>query len=144
MKLSKNFEDKEFYCPCKNCKKDKLPDDKLVTLLQNLRDKLNQPIYITKGGGIRCRNYNKIIGGYVDSPHLYGKASDCKAKNISLIDFAREARGIGFPRVGLYKTFLHLDIIEPYPSASWVRDVQGKYHYFKTLEDAIIFSKEKL
>ena len=141
MKLSKNFEDKEFYCPCKNCKKDKLPDDKLVTLLQNLRDKLNQPIYITKGGGIRCRNYNKIIGGYVDSPHLYGKATDCKAKNISLIDFAREARGIGFPRVGLYRTFIHLDIIEPYPSASWVRDVQGRYFYFKTLEDAIIFSE---
>ena len=143
MKLSKNFEDKEFYCPCKNCKKDKLPDDKLVTLLQNLRDKLNQPIYITKGGGIRCRNYNKIIGGYVDSPHLYGKAIDIHVKDMDIVSLAKQARDIGFSRIGLYRTFIHLDIIEPYPSASWIRDVQGKYFYFKTLENAIIFSKEK-
>jgi len=144
MKLSKNFEDKEFYCPCKNCKKDKLPDDKLVTLLQNLRDKLNQPIYITKGGGIRCRNYNKIIGGYVDSPHLYGKATDIHVKDMDIVSLAKQARDIGFSRIGLYRTFIHLDIIEPYPSASWVRDVQGRYFYFKTLEDAIMYMKEKL
>ena len=143
MKLSKNFEDKEFYCPCKNCKKDKLPDDKLVTLLQNLRDKLNQPIYITKGGGIRCRNYNKIIGGYVDSPHLYGKATDVQVENMDIVSLAKQAKDIGFSRVGLYpfSHFIHIDVIRPYPSASWVRDIQGKYHYFKTLEDAIIFSE---
>ena len=139
--ISKHFRSSEFACP--DCGKDRPIDSKLIYLLQSLRDKLNKPIYISRGGGIRCKKYNKQIGGYVDSPHLYGKATDCKAKNISLIDFAREARGIGFPRVGLYRTFIHLDIIEPYPSASWVRDIQGKYHYFKTLEDAIIFSKEK-
>ena len=137
--ITQNFKYIEFACP--DCGKDRPIDPKLIYLLQSLREKLNKPIYISKGGGIRCKKYNKQIGGYVDSPHLYGKAVDCKAKNISLIDFAREARGIGFPRVGLYKTFLHLDIIKPYPSASWCRDKEGKYHYFKTLEDSISFAK---
>jgi len=137
--ISRHFRFSEFACPC--CGKDRPIDPKLIYLLQSLREKIDRPIYISKGGGIRCKKYNKQIGGYVDSPHLYGKAADCKAKNISLIDFAREARGIGFPRVGLYKTFLHLDIIKPYPSASWCRDKEGKYHYFKTLEDSISFAK---
>jgi len=137
--ITRNFKYIEFACP--DCGKDRPIDPKLIYLLQSLREKIDRPIYISKGGGIRCKKYNKQIGGYVDSPHLYGKATDCKAKNISLIDFAREARGIGFPRVGLYKTFLHLDIIKPYPSASWCRDKEGKYHYFKTLEDSISFAK---
>jgi len=140
--ITKNFRFSEFACPC--CGKYRPIDPKLIYLLQNLREKLNKPIYISKGGGIRCKKYNKQIGGYVDSPHLYGKAADCKAKNISIIDFAREARDIGFSRVGLYKTFLHLDIIKPYPSASWCRDKEGKYHYFKTLEDSILFMKNNL
>jgi len=141
--ITRNFKYIEFACPC--CGKDKPIDPKLIYLLQSLREKIDRPIYISKGGGIRCKKYNKQIGGYVDSPHLYGKATDCKAKNISLIDFAREARGIGFSRVGLYpfSHFIHIDVIRPYPSASWVRDVQGRYFYFKTLEDAIIFIKEK-
>ena len=64
---------------------------------------------------------------------------------MDIVSLAKQAKDIGFSRVGIYKFshFIHVDIIEPYPSASWVRDIQGKYHYFKTLEDAIIFSKEK-
>ena len=140
--ITRNFKYIEFACP--DCGKDRPIDPKLIYLLQSLREKLNKPIYISKGGGIRCKKYNKQIGGYVDSSHLYGKAADIHVKNMDIISLAKQARDIGFTRVGLYKTFLHLDIIEPYPSASWVRDVQGKYFYFKTLEDAIIFSKEKL
>jgi len=130
---SKNFKFIEFRCS--DCGKVKPLDPKLIYLLQALRDKIGKPIYITSG--LRCKSFNKQIGGYLDSPHLYGKAVDCKVKDMSLIDFAREARDIGFSRVGIYKTFLHFDVIEPYPSASWVRDKENKYHYFKTLEDAI-------
>ena len=137
--ISRHFRYSEFTCPC--CGKDRPIDPKLIYLLQSLRDKLNKPIYISRGGGIRCKKYNKQIGGYVDSPHLIGKAVDIHVKNMDIISLAKQARDIGFSRIGLYRTFIHLDIIEPYPSASWVRDVQGKYHYFKTLEDAIIFSE---
>jgi uncharacterized protein YcbK (DUF882 family) len=149
MKLSKDFTDKEFRCPCKNknCDKDKLPDGKLVTLLQYLRDKISQPIYITKGGGIRCKFYNKLIGGYVDSPHLKGKAADIYCKNLDYIKLAQFAKAIGFLRIGLYpfsnSKFIHLDIIEPYPSESWIRDKYGDYYYYHTLEFALRDLKEE-
>lgn len=141
--ITKNFKWIEFACPC-GCGKDRPIDPHFIYLLQNLRDKINQPIYVTTGGGIRCRVYNKRIGGYVDSPHLIGKAADIRAKNMDIVSLAKQARDIGFSRIGLYKNFLHVDIISPNPSESWVRDFKGKYHYFKTLEDAILFMEEKL
>ena len=137
--ISLNFNKHEFSCKC-GCGKNKPIDSELIRLLQNLRTKLTKPIHILEG--VRCNKYNKEIKGFIDSPHLQGKAVDCKVKNISLIDLAREARDIGFSRVGLYKTFLHLDIIEPYPSASWYRDEKGIYHYFKTLEKTIEYLKK--
>ena len=140
--FSKNFKYAEIRCPC-GCGKDRPIDHELIYLLQALRDKINKPIYISKGGGIRCKAYNKRIGGYVDSSHLYGKAVDIHAKNMGIIKLAEEAKDIGFKRIGLYpfSHFVHLDTVEPYPSASWVRDIQGKYHYFKNLENAISFIK---
>ena len=139
MKLSKNFEDKEFFCPCKNCKKDKLPDPRLLILLQELRDLIEKPIIITSG--IRCVSYNKKIGGYKKSPHLEGKAVDIFSKDFDYIKLARIARWIGFSRIGLYpfsnSKFIHVDIIEPYPNESWIRDKNGDYFYYKTFELAI-------
>ena len=139
--ITQNFKYIEFACPC--CGKDRPIDPKLIYLLQSLREKIDRPIYISKGGGIRCKKYNKQIKGYVDSPHLYGKATDIQVENMDIVSLAKQAKDIGFSRVGLYpfSHFIHIDVIRPYPSASWVRDVQGKYHYFKTLEDAIIFSE---
>jgi len=127
-------------CPC-GCKKDRPIDPKLIYLLQALRDLIDEEIYISKGGGIRCKKYNKQIGGYIDSPHLYGKAVDIHAKNMNIITLAKQAKSVGFTRVGLYpfNYFIHVDIIRPYPSASWIRDNQGRYVYFKTLDGAITY-----
>ena len=63
--FSKNFKYSEIMCPC-GCEKDRPIEPQLTYLLQALRDKINEPIYITIGGGIRCKKYNKRIGGYVD------------------------------------------------------------------------------
>lgn len=140
--VSKNFRYSEFACPC--CGKDRPLDPKLIYLLQSLRDKINKPIYISTGGGIRCKAYNRKIKGYVDSPHLYGKAVDIYVKDMGIIILAKEAEEIKFSRVGLYpyNHFIHVDMIKPYPSASWCRDKEGKYHYFKTLEKAIKFMEK--
>lgn len=140
--ITKNFKAIEFACFC--CGKIKPIDSHFIYLLQNLRDKIKQPIYITSG--IRCKKYNKKIGGYVDSPHLIGKAADIYTIKISLIDLAKTAKMVGFSRIGLYpyNLFIHVDTIKPYPNESWVRDIQGKYIYFKTLEDSILFMEEKL
>ena len=140
--FAKNFKYSEIKCPC--CGKIKPIDPQLSFLLQSLREKIDRPIYISKGGGLRCKKYNNKIGGYRNSPHLKGMAVDIHAKNMNLIQLAKEAKNIGFTRIGLYihSGFIHIDTYSPRPSASWVRDIQGNYIYFKTLEEAIEFSKK--
>ena len=133
-KLSKNFDSKEFECP--HCGKIKV-DPKPIELLQKLRDKIMEPIFITSG--YRCKTYNKNVGGYKNSPHITGGAVDCYTKFVDLVIFAKIAKKVGFPRIGLYNTFLHLDIIPPSPSSSWVRN-NGIYSYFNTLDEAILFA----
>ena len=137
--FAKNFTYIEIACP--HCGKDRPIDPKLICLLQALRDLIGKPIHITKGGGIRCPVYNKQVYGFADSPHLYGKAVDIYVKGMDIITLARKAKEIGFSRVGLYPNnhFIHVDIIEPYPNASWVRDKKGFYHYFLALEKAILW-----
>jgi len=136
--VTKNFRRIEFQCPC-GCGKDTPLNPKLIYLLQSLRDKIGKPIYISKGGGLRCKAYNRRINGYSNSAHLTGRAVDIHAKNMSIIDLAILAKDIGFTRIGLYpfNHFIHVDTVNPYRgSASWVRDKNGNYHYFKTLEQA--------
>lgn len=134
--FAKNFRYAEIACPC--CKKIRPIDPRLSFLLQSLREKIKLPIYISKGGGLRCKSYNKTIGGYKYSPHLKGKAVDIHAKGMDIISLAKQAKDIGFKRIGLYphSHFIHVDTLKPRPSGSWVRD-NGRYHYFKTLEEAI-------
>ena len=143
--ISKNFKYSEFACPC--CGKDRPLDPKLIYLLQNLRDKLGKSIYISIGGGLRCKPYNKRIGGYPNSPHTLGKAVDISVKDMGIIDLAIVAKEIGFSRIGLYpySHFIHVDTVNPYRgSASWVRDINGNYHYWKTLEKAGRFMETML
>jgi len=125
-------------CPC-GCEKVNPIDPKLTYLLQSLRNKLGRPIYISKGGGLRCKAYNRRIGGYKYSPHIDGKAVDIHVTSMNIIDLAIIAKSIGFSRIGLYpyNHFIHIDTVNPYRgSASWVRDKSRNYHYFKTLEQA--------
>ena len=137
--FAKNF--KYIEIACLHCGKSKPLHPQLVFLLQALRDKINLPIIISSGGGLRCPVYNKRIGGFADSPHLYGKAVDISVKSMDIFTLARIAKEIGFSRVGLYphNYFIHVDVVEPYPNASWVRKRDGKYKYFLTLEKAIKF-----
>lgn len=135
--FAKNFLYAEVACRC--CGKIKPLDPRLIFLLQSLREKINKPIYISKGGGLRCRKFNKRIGGYKYSPHLSGQAVDISAKNMDIITLAKEARDIGFSRIGLYpySHFIHVDVLKSRPSKAWIRDNNGVYWYFTTLEDAI-------
>ena len=131
-KSTLNFQLSEFECPC--CGENKITGA-LVTKLQSLRDMINMPIHITSG--YRCAEYNKKIGGYSDSPHIKGKACDITA-NIPIWFLAKMAKEVGFTRVGLYPNngFIHIDLMKPSPSASWIRR-GGVYTYYKTLEEAI-------
>lgn len=141
--IARNFKYSEFNCP--DCGKNKPIDPHFIFLLQNLREKINRPIYISKGGGVRCKKYNREIFGYRGSAHLSGKAADIHAKNMGLIQLAREAKDIGFTRIGLYPDnyYVHVDTYSPRPSASWAKYSKGNYTYFRTLEEAIEFISKK-
>ena len=136
MKISDNFDDSEFACPC--CGKVEPIHPDLIKRLQKLRDRLGEPVYISSGGGLRCKKYNKQIKGYTRSPQLLGKAVDIHVKGYDIYDLAILARRGGFTRIGLYPDnhFIHVDTVRPWKNASWVRR-KGIYIYYKTLEIAL-------
>jgi len=143
--ITKNFKYIEVQCPC-GCGKDRPVDARSIYLLQSLRDYIDLPIYISKGGGIRCPAYNKSIGGYWNSAHLFAKAWDISVKGMSVIELAEEAKHIGFDRIGMYPNdgHVHVDTFRPIPSEAWVK-FKGKgyiYVYFKKFKDAVKFVKE--
>lgn len=118
MKLTKNFNLKEFECKC-GCD---MPLEvyenviKLTGQLQILRDYLGRPIKINSA--YRCPKHNAKIGGSKTSQHLLGKAADITIQSLKpievftiiedLIDFGVMLQG----GLGLYeeKGFVHYDI----------------------------------
>lgn len=149
IRLSNNFLAQEFYCPCLDCKRNGqrlLVDQDVVDLLQQMRDIVKRPIYVMPGGGVRCRRYNKQIGGYPHSYHLTGQAADVSLYNgegniADMIYLAELAKQVGFLRIGTYphsySKFIHCDVGRAAKSESWIRDNNGIYHYYDILESAI-------
>ena len=105
IQINKNFSLKEFECPCCHCV---MLDPKLLDLLIKLRLSINRPIYINSG--YRCKKENDNVGGTKYSYHTYGMAADVTVKDMFMPDLAKYAENIGFFGIGLYNTFLHLDI----------------------------------
>lgn len=107
-KLSENFKVKEFRS--RDGADKILIDEKLVCLLQKMRDKFGE---IKISSAYRTATHNKKVGGVANSQHLYGLAADITIKdNSRLTEAARYAEKIGFTGIGLddkYQNFLHLD-----------------------------------
>ena len=106
VKLSNNFNLKEFDCKCNNCKKT-IVDAKLVNSLQKIRDKYNKPVIINSA--YRCASHNKKVGGATLSKHVFGMAADIRIKGVAPEDIAAYAESIGIKGIGLYPTFVHID-----------------------------------
>lgn len=117
MKLTKNFDSKEFDCKdgtpvpeiyMNNCKE-------VAENLQVLRDHIKAPILIT-GSGYRTPSHNKKVKGAVHSQHLTASAADINAKGYTpkqlaeviekLITEGKMQQG----GIGVYKGFVHYDI----------------------------------
>lgn len=81
---------------------------KLVDLLQRLRDRIAEPLYINSG--YRTVAHNRSVNGATYSQHLYGRAADVWAKGRTVDQLANLAREIGFTGILRYKTFVHLDV----------------------------------
>ena len=105
IQIAKTFNLKEFECPC--CKRVILHSDLLKNLI-TLRKIINEPIFINSG--YRCINNNDQVGGTPKSYHTFGMAADIHARNIDIPHLAIYAQQAGFKGIGVYGTFLHLDV----------------------------------
>ena len=111
-KLSKNFSVAELLCKGSGCCKTGKVDEKLVEILQNIRDHFEKPVHISSA--YRCSKWNKAVGGVSGSYHLYGQAADIKVEDVAPADVAKYAESIGVLGIGLYETdadghFVHID-----------------------------------
>ncbi len=108
IQLTENFNLLEFQCTGQGCCRGSVKlDSKLLFLLQELRDVIGLPIYITSG--YRCPTHNTNVGGAERSQHVEGKAADVSIDK-DMVYVAEIAKRIGFTGVGYYDRFLHLDV----------------------------------
>ena len=111
-RLSKNFKVTELLCKGAGCCSQGQIDDKLVEILQNIRDHFQKPVHISSA--YRCAPWNKAVGGESNSYHRYGRAADIKVEDIAPAEVAKYAESVGVKGIGLYETdadgyFVHVD-----------------------------------
>lgn len=106
--LSKNFKVSEFWSS-KSGNDKILIDDKLVSLLQTIRDNFKSAVIITSA--YRPEPYNTKIGGASNSYHTKGMACDFYISGKNVEDIARYAESLNIKGIGCYKDdlFVHID-----------------------------------
>jgi len=117
-KISKNFTHGEVACKCGgHCKGAAKISADLMGRLQQMRDTIGGPIRITSG--VRCRKHtesrtrptsshvpNDLGDGEGRCGHAVDIAAGTSYRRFRLLDAALAA---GFTRIGIGKSFLHLD-----------------------------------
>lgn len=106
VQVSKNFKLREFQC--KDGNYEVRLDSQLLEKLQALRDRIDRPIIINSG--YRTKSYNKLVGGSPNSQHLLGRAADISVATMNPREIAIIAEEIGFGGIGVYNTFVHVDV----------------------------------
>jgi len=109
-RLTQNFMANEF--ACKDGSILILIDKRMLEGLQRIRDRLNNPIFITSA--FRTWEHNLLVGGSSNSQHLLGTAVDIHSHGISLNRIADIAVEEGFTGIGIYRNsnFVHIDVRE--------------------------------
>ena len=116
--LSEHFSRWEFACRC-GCGYDDV-DPFLVNKLEKIREYTGKPMTINSG--CRCLRHNTMVGGNPQSEHMDGQAADIAIGS----SFARNnmviaALDAGIRRIGIAKTFVHVDIdIEKPQDVMWL------------------------
>ena len=113
----KYFNLEEFNCPC-------LPnsgvnmDKEFILKLEKAREIANIPFRISSG--YRCEEHNEKVGGVKNSSHLKGLAADIKVgsgnERYIILNSLILA---GFKRLGIAKTFIHVDLDHEKPNSVW-------------------------
>lgn len=103
------FKDSEFVNPKDTESVGKTVKPELIAMLNKAREIAGNPWKVNSG--LRSPAYNKQVGGVAGSAHVRGLAADISAttgaKKFEVVKSAIEA---GFTRIGIAKTFIHLDI----------------------------------
>lgn len=86
----------------------------LLKRLDLLREAVGFPLSINSG--FRTEEHNAKVKGSANSAHLRGLAVDIVAMSgRAKFDIVRAALDLGFHRIGIAKTFVHLDMDESLP-----------------------------
>jgi len=104
------FQSNEFDCPC-GCGKNNI-DPRLVEMLNIVREHCGEPpgMPLVINSGCRCHKHNEEVGGSRTSSHLSGHAVDIRAlSDTTRFKIVVSALMHGFSRIGIGKTFVHLD-----------------------------------
>lgn len=107
----KHFSLEEFACPC--CGKCDMQED-FLEAIDLARDSSGVPFTITSG--YRCEKHNKEVGGIEGSAHTKGYASDISITSSETRCKALRAILLHFSRVGISKSFIHVDMDPEKPS----------------------------
>lgn len=108
IQIEKHFKVKEFAC------KDGSPvvfiDEYLVTILDNLRNKLGKPVIITSG--YRTPEWNAKCGGAKYSYHMRGMAADIRVDGMTPKEVANKLNAIVPDECGIivYRGWVHFDV----------------------------------
>lgn len=116
MNLTPNFKLAEFACKDGTLVPASLMPNiiRLAVELQKLRDTIGKPIHINSA--YRTPTYNRKIGGAKNSMHVQGKAADITVKGMTstelydTIEKLIAEKVVDFKGVGVYDTFVHVDI----------------------------------
>lgn len=113
----KHFKMGEFACSC--CGEVDM-DDTLLGMLNEARETAGVPFVITSG--FRCEEHNANVGGTKGSAHTLGYAVDIAATNSrNRLVIVQALLKAGFNRIGIAKTFVHVDVDESKPqNVMWV------------------------
>jgi len=93
----------------------------LLTLLEKIREDADIPFIVNSS--IRCHKNNKKVGGTKNSSHLKGYAIDIQCLNsLYRYKILKAAFKHEIKRIGVYKTFIHLDVDPDKPKEVLWRD----------------------
>lgn len=104
--MAKYFKAEEFSCKC-GCGENYV-DPHFLEMLDEARERAGIPFHVTSG--YRCAMHNRAEGGVKASAHTKGLAADIAVNNGSeRFAVVRAAMSVGFTRVGIGRTFIHID-----------------------------------
>ena|SRR3990167_9036467 len=94
----------------------------LIELLDKIREEFGRPLFVNSGFRTEARNV--VVGGKDGSAHTLGLAVDLEITNsFERFQLIRLAIKYGIKRIGVGRTFIHLDIDMDKPQeVAWLYD----------------------